>query len=272
MAQVFGVSCPGEPLFFFYDCETTGLTVGYDVIIEVAAVLYTKDLQHATSLTGPEEFASLCSCERALSGKTKELTGLTDADLRGKPSVKDVLHRLFDWIKETVETVSAREKTNFFPVLAAHSGRLLDFPMLFTAVRTNESKDPSLQAKFNALNLHYGDTFSVFKHFVLEGKCKELKKLGLKDIHGTYFANSLADHRAMGDAKKLRRIFSDSPPSAQFMATLKEYLQTKRGIETTRAEAQKFKRAGVTIPQAVKLLHNGITYEQYVRQRPGRGI
>lgn len=261
MADVFGVSCAGEPLFFFYDCETTGLTVGYDAIIEVAAVLYTKDLQP----TGPQEFASLCSCDRALSGKTKELTGLTDADLRGKPSVKDVLHRLFDWIKETVDAVSASERRDFYPVLAAHSGRLLDFPMLFTTVRSYQSKDPLLQAKFDALNLHYGDTFSVFKHFVLEGKCKELKKLGLKDIHGTYFANSIADHRAMGDAKKLRRIFSDSPPAAEFMATLKEYLQTKRGIENTKAEAQKFKRAGITIPHAIKLLHNGITYEQYLR-------
>lgn len=265
MAQAFGISCAGEPLFFFYDCETTGLTVGYDVIIEVAAVLYTKDLQRG--LAGPQEFASLCSCDKALSPKTKELTGLTDADLRGKPKVKDVLHRLFDWIKETVETASANGKTVYFPVLVAHSGRLLDFPMLFTAVQNNATTDPALQIKFDALNLHYGDTFSVFKHFVLVGKHKELKKLGLKDIHNTYFADSMDGHRAMKDAKTLRMIFSDAPPAAEFMATLRDYLQTKRGIEIMKAEAQKFKISGVPTPQAIELLQKGTTYEQYLRRR-----
>lgn len=268
MAQAFGVSCGDEPLFFFYDCETTGLTVGYDLIIEVAAVLYTNNLQHGSA--GPQEFASLCSCDRALSSKTKELTGLTDADLRGKPSLNDVLHRLFDWLRETIRSVNTSEKKVYFPVLAAHSGRLLDFPMLFTAVRKNGATDPSLQRKFDELNLHYGDTFSVFKHFVLGGKCKELKKLGLKDIYSTYFADAVDDHRAMRDAKTLRRIFSDSPPAAEFMATLRDFLQTKRGIEITKSETPKFKSAGVPIPQAIELLHKGISYEEYVRRKFGR--
>ena len=30
----------GSPLYFFYDCEATGLDVDNDRIIEVAAVLY----------------------------------------------------------------------------------------------------------------------------------------------------------------------------------------------------------------------------------------
>lgn len=261
--MAFGVCCHGKPLFFFYDCETTGPKIEDDAIVEVAAVLYTKNLQRGFS--GPQEFTSLVSCDRALSSKTKELTGLTDADLRGKPSLKCVLHGLFDWIKETVQSVSTRERRPYFPVLAAHSGRFLDFPMLFIAVRNHEATDPSLQRKFDRLNLHYGDTFSVFKHFDLSGECPELTKLGLKNIYSTYFADPVDNHRAMADAKMLHRIFSDSPRTAEFMATLGDFLQTKTGIEITQSETPKFKRAHVNYFHAIELLQRGITYQTYMR-------
>lgn len=67
---------PGcEPLYFFYDCETTGLDPRTDSVIEIAAVVYSKPLRHGVRRA---EFQSLCFTDHKLSAVAKQLTGLTN--------------------------------------------------------------------------------------------------------------------------------------------------------------------------------------------------
>lgn len=254
--MAYGISGDGEPLFFFYDCEATGLRVGLDVIIEVAAVVHTQG--------GRQEFASLCKSSRELHPEVQVLTGLTKHDLRNKPSLGKVLHRLFDWIKQTVESVGESEKKAYIPVLAAHGGGLLDFPMLFIAVKKIGARDPTLQGKFDQLNLHYVDTIRPFKApdgAKFTGGVR-LEKFGLQDLHKTYFGDMVDGHRALADAKALYRIFSDTPAAKGLINELNEYIQTKEGTEFVKMQIRKFKGA-IRAPQVLQLLHKRITYEDF---------
>ena len=98
----------GSPQFFFYDCEATGLDVDNDRIIEVAAVLYTKNLPlsqtEVQELTkeGSGHFTSLCHCTRELHPVAAAMVGITLADLRHEPPLHTVLDKFFDWIKNRV--------------------------------------------------------------------------------------------------------------------------------------------------------------------------
>jgi DNA polymerase III epsilon subunit-like protein len=264
---IYGISGNQKPLIFFYDCEATGWNLRDDVIIEVAAVLYTKDLRDPT----PLEFSSLCRTSKELHPEVQELTGLTMADLRNEPKVSDVLESLFDWMKETVKNVSRKERRDCIPVLAAHSGHKLDFPMLKKAVFKKPGKrNQHLIRKFQDLNLHYADTFSVFKQSGVAEKHK-LEKLGVKNIYETFFGSPLEGHRARADAVALRRIFSEAPPADELMDILRCYIQSDKGTEIARKQIRQFRSANIAVPKAMELLQKGIKYEDLQResQKPG---
>lgn len=263
MASGFGISGGGEPLFFFYDCEATGLHVGWDVIIEVAAVLYTKDLD--PGLRELHEFSSLCRSSKVLHPEAELLTGLTKEALKNEPKVRDVLNWFFDWIKETVKKVSTLEGRAYIPVLAAHGGHMLDFPLLTTAVRKIGVKNPDLQRKFDKLNLHYADTLSVFKQPDVAEKNK-LETFRLKDIYKALLGCPLDGHRALEDAKALHRIFSEAKPADELVTTLRNYIQSKEGKEIVRQQIRRFKDAKIKVPKAVELLQKKITYEDLQTQ------
>ncbi len=263
--MAYGIEGGGVPLYFFYDCETTGLKIGYDGIIEIAAVVYTKNLRRRVH---HPELHSLCYTDRELTPEAKRLTGLTNRDLEGQPRLKDVLHNFFDWIRETVQEVSERERGNYVPVLAAHSGPRLDFPMLFKAVERIGARNRSLQRKFDTLNLHYADTFSVFKKLQSTRMYgPQLQKLGAHDIYLAYFPPSAHAHRALDDAKSLCKIFSESCPAAVFMEKLETYIQSKDGLDFTREQICKFLQIKCgdenffKVFEVIDLLHKDITFE-----------
>ena len=269
--MAYGIEGGGRPLYFFYDCETTGLKIGYDRIIEIAAVVYTKGVRHRIDRP---EFQSLCYTDREISPEAIQLTGLTNRDLKGEPSLKDVLHEFFDWIQQIVRGISERERKNYVPVLAAHSGPRLDFPMLFKAVE--KIGDRLLQRKFESLNLHYADTFSVFKKLQPTREYgPQLEKLGAHDIYLAYFHPSAGAHRALQDAKDLCRIFSEAPPADVFMDKLKTYIQSKKGLALLREQVRNFLQIKYKDEnffkayEAVDLVHEGIMYgdleEEYRR-------
>lgn len=265
--KAFGIDGGGEPLYFFYDCEATGLHVGKDNIIEVAAVVYTKRLRNRIH-PQDQEFTSLCYCARELSPEAQRLTGLTQRDLRREPKLGEVLNRFFDWVHEIVERVGEREQKCYVPVLAAHSGSKLDFPMLFHAVKMigSQPRNRSLKTKFEELDLHYVDTFSVFKELSGTGDYPELEKLGVHDIYKTYFGDSGDGHRALEDAKALCKVFSEAPKESEFMATLRKYVKSKEGEEFTKEQIRKFYKVDVKVPKVIELLQKEIDYEDFVKQ------
>ena len=260
MANVFGLSGRGKPLFFFYDCEATGLRIGYDRIIEVAAVLYTKGLQHR-----PREFSSLCKSGIDLSPEAEKLTGLTKYALRNEPPVHEVLEEFFDWIRETVRSVSRKEGRGYIPVLVAHGGHLLDFPMLETAVKKLGARNERLKRKFHDLNLHYADTLRVLKDPDLAEKHK-LESFRLKDVYKAFFGRPIEGHRALEDAKALLKIFSEAALADEFMATLQRHIQSQEGAEIARQQIRQFKDAKIKVPKAVELLQKNITFEDVLRE------
>ena len=257
-----------EPLYFFYDCETTGLEIDKDKIIEIAAVIHTTNLppRIAQELKRgkADEFTSLVYCERELHQVTQELTGLTLADLRREPRLEVVLNDLFDWINESVTKVSEMDGRSYSPVLAAHSGPRLDYPILFFELKGLRSV--SLLHKFQRLNLNYVDTFEVLKDLqISDPSYKELEKLGVHYIYLKYFRTEYEGHRALDDAKALRRIFSEAPPASKIFL-FRKYSQSKEGLEMTREQTTKFNTAWISSTKARELLMKGITYERVAEE------
>ena len=263
--RAFSIPEGSEPLYFFYDSETTDLDVKRDSIIEIAAVVYTKPLRHRPLQA---EFQSLCFTDHKLSAVAKRLTGLTNEDLEREPPLKDVLHNFFQWIQQTVRTASERERKRYLPVLASHSGPKLDFPMIFNAV---EKEGPPLQTEFEELNLHYVDTFNVFKRLQSTGKYPiQLQKLALSHIYRAFFADSADAHRALKDAKHLCRIFSEAPPADVFMDMLRGYVQNREGMVFTEQQVGKFAQLKpsncIKGNQVIDLLHKGISFEDLLEK------
>ncbi len=264
--RAFSIPDGCEPLYFFYDCETTGLDPRTDSVIEIAAMVYSKALSRHR--VRRPEFQSLCYTDHKLSAMAKQLTGLTNEDLQGEPPLREVLHEFFGWIQQTVRNASEREGRRYIPVLASHSGPKLDFPMIFNAV---EKAGPPLQTEFDDLNLHYVDTFNVFKRLQSTGKYPlQLRKLGLSHIYQAYFAESADAHRALKDAKHLCKIFSDAPPADVFVAMLRGYVQDKDGMSFMKEQVSRF---ALLMPsncikgnQVIDLLHKGISYEDMLEK------
>ena len=145
--------------------------------------------------------------------------------------------------------------------------------MLLKAVEHIES----VQGKFRRLNLHYADTFNIFKKLQsTKEHGPQLEKLGAHDIYLAYFPPSAADaHRAMKDAKDLCKIFSEAPPADTFMGMLPSYIQSKEGLAIIREQIRKFlqiKYDGENFfkaYEAADLLHEGITFEYFTEKYQG---
>ena len=70
--------------YVVFDIETTGLSVRYDHIIELSAI---KIVDGAVQ----EEYSTFVKTKQTLSTFTKQLTGITEEDLIGAPSIDEVL-------------------------------------------------------------------------------------------------------------------------------------------------------------------------------------
>ena len=251
-----------EPLYFFYDIEATGINPNEDRIIEIASTIHTSKLQSRTrqelERNKSHEFSSLCYCEKELSTIAEELTGLTRRDLIGQPQLKVVLKDLFDWIKASISKASEIDRKKYVPVLVAHSGPKLDFPLLFLEVDSSLS----LACQFKNLDLHYVDTFSVLKDLKRNKlSYRQLESLSLKNIYKTYFGVAYEGHRALADAKALCKIFSDAAPASDIHMFIK-HMYTRYEVE----QIEKFRGASIYTSKTIELLQKGITYERLVTE------
>ena len=241
MASAYGYHSslrqPETSLFFFYDCEATGPNPVDDRIMEIAAVLYTKNLERRLHysqimrLRGDGgHFESLCHCTTPILPVVEEKVGLTLADLQNQPPLSDVLDRFCSWIEDKVNEVERLTGNTYVPVLVAHSGSSFDFPLLMAEVERSNS---ALIGKFFSLNLHFADTFltcSALKHtssHILRG----IEKLGVEPLCKHFFPNQLYDaHRALPDARALSKLFSDSPLSTTVDCELRNTIENAEQI------------------------------------------
>ena len=213
-----------SPVYFFYDCETTGLDEKEDRIIELAAVLDTFHLpaRAAHPLGKDDSFTSLCYCTKELSPNSAEMVGLTLADLRYEPKLPNVLEAFFTWIERKVSEIEKQSRTKCTPVLAAHSGTRLDFPVLFAELeRINrgslDMSSSQIVRRFRSLNFNFADTFFVCKKLENDPIFNRCKSLSVKAIYEHFFPhNPYGGHRALSDAKALNKVFTESPLSNKF--------------------------------------------------------
>ncbi len=190
MAFGLGRNLEGKkPLYIFYDCETTGRDVETDKIVEIAAVVHLASLKSETNRqfkrNASHEFVSLCFCDKELCEIAQELTGLTKKDLQDEPPLEEVLRRFFVWISEVISTTDRLERTEHAPVLVAHSGNRLDFPLIVKET----DKFPFLLEKFQQLNIRFVDTFQVFKD-LKRSKASyrmQLESLSMENMYKEYF-------------------------------------------------------------------------------------
>lgn len=261
---------PSDCLYIFYDCEASGEDVGCDQIIELAAVV--------TSRTDPP-FQYLCRTDKDISPKTTELTGLTKEDLRDdKPRLPDVLEMLFDWISERLDQATKERGVQCTPVLVAHGGLSLDFPMLMAEVerlgggyRTVFSH--VLYQRIETLNLHFGDTYTVCKSLKEKEDpvMKGIERLGQQKLYQTFFpGEEYRPHRALRDAQALRRLFTESPLSNHLGE-----LEMKSPLEAYKHwKAIQLKPVAIKFEKAKRLVNIKGVYlehmEQHYRQYPDR--
>lgn len=77
--------------FVCVDCETTGLDVDGDAIIEVAAVIFTFD-------GVIDRFETLIDPQRPIPAESTEIHHITDDMVKGKPKIKDVIADVLKFI------------------------------------------------------------------------------------------------------------------------------------------------------------------------------
>lgn len=260
-----------KPLYFFYDCEATGRNKQEDRIIEIGAVLCTHEINPGTARVlmqnNQHEFSSLCYCKHPISPGAAEILTITLDDLKDAPKPKAVLEDFFDWIAELVRVAEQRDHNKYSPVLVAHSGNLLDYPLLFKTIERINS--PSLNRKFEELNLHYTDSHSAIRQLARSDHFyQDLPGLGIKDLHQALLHKPYEGHRALPDAQALLNIFTQCNVAKKiaFFRELKKFIQSQEGIKVTNDQIPKFLKARIKVAKAEELLMKGITYEKLERE------
>ncbi len=114
-----------HPLFFLYDCESTGLSIYNDHIIEIAA-----EVVNSPVINGSTTFASLVKTSRRIPapGKTPvkseqflirslvtKITNITPTMIRGERPLSVVLKVFLEWLISTTSTINSATGTPHYP-------------------------------------------------------------------------------------------------------------------------------------------------------------
>ena len=148
--------------FICIDLETTGLNPKRDRIIEIGAVKVREGKI-------VEKFQKLIDPQQSLEERVEILTGITTEDLKGQPTIRDVLPELQEFLGEEV--------------LLGHRV-LFDYSFLKRAF-TNE------KISFERKGI---DTLKLARQFVTECESKKLESLC------QHYGIKHQAHRALGDA------------------------------------------------------------------------
>ena len=260
-----GNTLRGEPLYIFYDCEATGINVETDRLIEIGAILCTENLTPRTAqiLQQDNQFMSLCHCTHPINPESAKVLTLTLQDLQGAPSIVEVLNQFCLWIRERVRMAEQIERKSYTPLLVAHSGNLLDYPLLFSEIKRAHSF--SLERVFEDLNLHYADSYTVVRQLSRKNSFyRSLPGLGVKDLHQGLLQTPHEGHRALPDALALHNMFTQCERSKklEFFAKVREVIHSKQSFDLLREQIPKFRNARIDQIKAEMLLLKGITYER----------
>lgn len=161
-----------DATYVVFDLETTGFSVNYDDIIEVAAV----KIKHGEVI---DEFSSFCNPHRKLSKKTVDITNIRDADVFNAPEIPDVLEQFKKFSEGTI--------------LVAHNAR---FDMShIDATYDKYGLGPCTNPVIDTLE------------YVRNRFSEDLKRFNLKALSKFFKVDLTQHHRAIYDAKATGQIF-----------------------------------------------------------------
>lgn len=154
-----------DNVFVVFDIETTGLNNNpamgrMDKIIEVGAV----------KLIGgeiAEKFSTFVACEERLPEKIVELTGITDGDLVGAPTIDKVIPDFFKFIDGAILVAhNASFDCRFMQYYGEQNGYMIDNKQCDTLLLAQEVLRGQLaNYKLNTVADYYGFTFNHHRAF-----------------------------------------------------------------------------------------------------------
>jgi len=161
-----------ETTYTVFDIETTGLSVNYDKIIEIAAV---KIKNHQIV----EEYSTYVNPERPISMLTTKITSIKNSDLAVAPKIEEVIEDFYAFCKDTV--------------MVAHNAH---FDMGF------------IYESFNQHGIEVGklptiDTLSIARSCYNDS----LKRFNLKAVARLFKVELTQHHRAIYDTRATADIF-----------------------------------------------------------------
>ncbi|MFA5006066.1 MAG: PolC-type DNA polymerase III [Candidatus Izemoplasmatales bacterium] len=160
-----------DATYVVFDIETTGLSVVYDALIEIAGV----KIKNGT-IVG--EFSTFVDPERPINQFTTDLTGITMTDVRGKPKPSEAVASFLTFAGDAI--------------LVAHNA---DFDLGHVyAVRKHDGIDEPEHASVDTLTLAKA-LWPDRQRYSLDSLCKLLK------------VNLNGHHRAINDAKATAEVF-----------------------------------------------------------------
>ena len=158
--------------YIVWDLETTGLNPYHDQIIEIAAVdNYGRKFESLVCLEGG----------RTLSAKVKELTGITEEMLRGKPALNTVLQEFLLFIKGA-------------DYMIGHNSIRFDYLFLKSALKNHQMTIITDVKQLDTM-LIYQCVYPGISSYALITLCK------------CFSVPHERAHRAMGDVSVTQRLF-----------------------------------------------------------------
>ncbi len=196
---------PTDPLFVYFDCETTGLTVEEDSIIEIGAVVDRQQrrlwIEHdpkvaAESVLMVPTFNSTMRCLKELSPQIVCLTGITNKKVARAPFPNEVLRKFRSWLQAWSKVVER-------PILLVAHNAKFDVGFLKAELKRQFSHTNWLGG-----NIRFSCSLQCIRSAY--GRERNLKLLDLARQYVKGF-NGKQTHRALPDAKLLQSVVSSMP-------------------------------------------------------------
>ena len=206
-----------------FDCETTGLSVARDQIVEFGAVVRLWDTDGDIQELAP--FAMYCRPTVAtMSRRASEITGITMSSLDKHPTIKTVLESF----KDHLEVVCA--DPDIPRVLVSYNGFAYDIPIV---VAEAERCGLSATTYFRELRIQTSVDVLLFGREVLDATCLVRKANGkcsyrLGDVYVACCKRPLLNaHGAVADSRAVLDILGCADVQCRFHALLADSVGRK---------------------------------------------
>jgi len=197
------------------DCESTGLSVYHDQIVELGAVLSLWD-SVTLQWTGLPSFSRYARpTQKTMCGKASEITGITMASLQDQPTIQQVLEDFYHHLEEHCPD------TNISRLLLSYNGFAYDLPLLVNEI---ERYGGSAITYFRTLKIQHTIDLLPFGRTCLDTSLLKRKATGscsykLGDVYLSVCLCPLANaHGALADSQAVLDILQCMEVQRPFQA------------------------------------------------------